>query len=141
MATTMRAQFRAALVGILEDFQTANPTLLRQTYRARPASFHPPMAYVGPITEPTIQHKFGARRRRLMRAPLLLVEGLYENAETSDRLDVLADAMIDYLTIEHDRVSGRTLLQAVSSEEVELDLGGGTIYAATSITVEHDVEE
>lgn len=134
-----RASFRTALAGILDDFRAANPLLLRQTYRARPATFNPPLAYVGGFSEPTISHQFGASRRRLIRSSLVLVQGVYENAETADKLDVLADALVTYLTSQHARVSGATLLQATSSEDAELDIGDGAAhYAATVVTVELD---
>ena len=138
--STRRAEFREALADILDDFQAANPTLLRQTYRARPASFKPPLAYVGGINEPTISHQFGGQRIRDQRSSLVLVQGVYENAETADKLDVLADALITYLTGQHARVSGATLLEAISSEDVDLAIGE-TTYAATIVTVRHDVVE
>ena len=138
--STRRAEFRTALAGILEDFRAANPTLLRQTYRARPATFNPPMAYVGGINEPTISHQFGGQRQRIQTSSLVLVQGVYENAETSDKLDVLADALITYLTSQHARVSGATLLEATSSEDVDLAIGEAT-YAATIVTISHNVRE
>ena len=138
--STRRAEFRTALAGILTDFHTANPTLLNQTYRARPATFKPPLAYVGGINEPTISHQFGGQRNRIQESTLVLVVGVYENAETSDKLDVLADALITYLTSQHARVSGATLLEAVSSEDVDLAIGE-VAYAATLIRVRHTVVE
>jgi hypothetical protein len=138
--STRRADFRAALAAILEDFRLANPTLLRQTYRARPATFNPPLAYVGLINEPTISHQFGGQRVRDQRGSLIVVQGVYENAETADKLDVLADALITYLTSQHARVSGATLLEPVSSEDVDLAIGEVT-YAATIVVIRHDVVE
>jgi hypothetical protein len=138
--STRRAEFRTALAGILADFRAANPTLLRQTYRARPASFSPALAYVGLINEPTIGHQFGGQRTRDQRGSLVLVQGVYENAETADKLDVLADALITYLTSQHARVSGATLLEAISSEDVDLVIGEAT-YAATIVVIRHNVVE
>ena len=137
--STRRAEFRTALKGILDDFKAANPTL-RQVYRARPGSFAPPLAYVGGINEPTIAHQFGGQRQRIQTSSLVLVQGVYENAETADKLDVLADALITYLTSQHARVSGATLLEAISSEDVDLAIGEA-VYAATIVTVRHDVRE
>ncbi len=137
--STRRADFRAALAGILESFRVANPTLLRQTYRARPATFHPPLAYVGQISE-AISHEFGSQRNRIQTGTLVVVQGIYENAETADKLDILADALITYLTGEHARVSGQTLLEATASEDVELAIGEVS-YAATIITIRHLVIE
>lgn len=138
--STRRAEFRAALAGILSDFKNANPLLLRQTYRARPASFAPPLAYVGLINEPSIGHQFGGQRNRDQRGSLVLVQGVYENAETADDLDVLADALITYLTSQHARVSGQTLLEPISSEDVDLAIGEAT-YAATIVVIRHTVIE
>lgn len=138
--STRRAEYRTALFDILTDFQAANPTLLRQVYRARPATYYPPCAYVGGINEPDISHQFGGQRSRTQESTLVLIEGVYENAETADRLDVLADALITYLTSQHARVSGATLLEAVSSEDVDLAIGEVT-YAATLIRVRHNVRE
>ena len=137
---TARVDFRTALAGILDDFRLANPTLIRQTYRARPATFNPPLAYVGPFNEPTILHEFGNRQTRSMRGQLVIVEGVYENAETADKLDVLADALITYLTSQHARVSGATLLEAISSEDLDLAIGE-VVYAATLVVIRHNVVE
>jgi hypothetical protein len=138
--STRRAEFRAALAGILTDFQAANPGLLRQVYRARPATFNPPLAYIGGINEPTISHQFGGQRQRIQTSSLVIVQGVYENAETADKLDILADALITYLTSQHARVSGATLLEATSSEDVDLSIAE-TVYAATIVTIRHDVRE
>ena len=131
---TARVKFRSALAGILDDFRIANPTLIRQTYRARPATFNPPLAYVGPFNEPTILHEFGNRQTRSMRGQLVIVEGVYENAETADKLDVLADALLTFLAGEHARADATKLLEPISSEDVDLSIGE-TTYAATIVTV------
>ena len=131
---TARVDFRTALAGILDDFRLANPTLIRQTYRARPATFNPPLAYVGPFNEPTILHEFGNRQTRSMRGQLVIVEGVYENAETADKLDVLADALLTFLAGQHSRADATKLLEPISSEDVDLSIGE-TTYAATIVTV------
>ena len=131
-----RAEFRAALIAILDDWRVANPTLVRQTYRARPASFSPPLAYVGPFTEPTILLEMGNRLARPdIRASLVVVQGTYENAETADRLDIMADSLLTYLVTQHSRVSGATLLEPVGGlEDVDFTVGEAT-YATTLIPV------
>lgn len=131
---TARQDLRTALAGILEDFRAAHPALIRQTYRARPATFNPPLAYVGPFTEPTIEHEFGNRQTRSMRGQLVIVQGVYENAQTADKLDVLADALLTYLATQHARADATKLLEPISSEDVDLSIGEAT-YAATIVTV------
>ncbi len=131
---TARATFRTALIGILTDFQTANPTMLRQVYAARPATFYPPCAYVGQFSEPTIEHEFGNRQARSLRGQLVIVHGVYENRETLESLDVAADALITYLASQHARADATKLLQAISAEDADLVIAE-TTYAATLITV------
>ena len=131
---TARVTFRTALAGILDDFRLANPTLLRQTYRARPASFSPPLAYVGIFSEPTIEHEFGNRQSRSLRGQLVIVQGVYENAETADKLDVLADLLLTYLATQASRADATKLLEPISAEDVDLAIAE-TVYAATIVTV------
>lgn len=134
--STRRTEFRAALAAILDEFRIANPTLLLQTFRARPATFNPPLAYVGPFSEPTIRLETGNRLVRPdLRASLVLVQGVYENAEALDKLDVLADALLTFLVTEHARVGGATLLEPIrGAEDVTLTIAEVS-YAASMIPV------
>jgi hypothetical protein len=132
-----RAEFRTALFAILEAWRaTLTSTQLRQTYRARPATFHPPLAYVGPFTEPSVEFETGNRLNRPdIRGALIIVQGIYENAETMDKLDELGDSLLTFLVDEHSRVSGATLLEPTGGpEDVELPIGE-TTYAGVQIPV------
>ena len=137
--STRRADFRAALLAILDAFQAAHPTWIRQTYNARPASFAPPLAYVGPITEPTVTLEFGNRMSRPdIRSSLILVEGVYENAQTAQRLDEKGDALLAFLVTKHSEVSGATLLEPIGGpEDVDLTIAGEqpVTYAAAIIPI------
>ena len=135
---TARADLRTALIGILNDFRAANPSLIRQTYRARPATFNPPLAYVGLIQEPTIRHETGNRQVRDLRGQLVLVQGVYENAQTADNLDELADLLLTYLATQASRADATKLLQPISSEDVDLAIGEA-VYAATIVTISFGV--
>lgn len=142
MSTTFRVDFRTGIKTLLDDFRGANPTLLSQTYRARPASFHPPLAYLGPILEPRIDLTVGPTTR-LIRAQVALVQGLYDNAETADRLDVLVDTFIQYVADHPHAINARSVLTPTQAEDVELEIRGvdnkpSTFYAATLITLESD---
>ena len=136
---TLRTEYRTALGAILEDFKAAyNPTVpekdqLRQTYRMRPPSFSPPMAYVGPFNEPTIVHETGNRLARPdLRGSLVLVQATYDNLQAAEKLDILTDALLVYLATQHARVAGQ-LLEAVSAEDIELNIKE-VAYAATLVT-------
>ncbi len=145
MATIFRADFRIGLAALLVAFRAANPMLLAQTYRARPGSFHPPLAYIGLISEPNLNFTSGLRTR-LVRAQIALVQGLYDNAETADRQDALADAFLDYLTANPHVINARSVLTPTAMEDVELTIQSNQdqptlIYAATLVTVESDIAE
>jgi hypothetical protein len=137
--STRRADFRAALLAILDDFQTAHPTWLRQTWKARPATFYPPLAYVGPITEPSVTLQMGNRIVRPdLRSSLVLVEGVYDNAQAADALDEKGDALLTYLVTQHSRVSGATLIDPIGGpEDVDLTIAGDNpvTYAAVILPV------
>lgn len=142
MATTFRVDFRSGLHTLLDNFRTANPTLLLHTYRARPGSLHPPAAYVGPILEPRIDLTVGPTTR-LIRAQVALVQGLYDNAETADRLDVLVDTFIQYVADHPHAINNRSVLVPTQAEDVELEMRGvdnkpSLFYAATLLTLESD---
>jgi hypothetical protein len=94
------------------------------------------LVYVGPFTEPTIVIEFGSRLSRPdLRSSLIIVEGIYDNAETMDRLDEKADSLLAFLVEQHARVSGATLLEPIGGPE-EIDLSIGEVaYAAKLIPV------
>lgn len=137
--STRRADFRAALLAIADDFKAAHPTWIRHAYNARPATFAPPLLYVGPITEPNISILFGSRVTRPdIRSSLILVEGVYQNKETAEKLDEKGDALFTYLVDQHSRVSGATLIEPTGGpEDVDLTIAGDTpvTYAAAIIPV------
>lgn len=137
--STRRADFRAALAAILEAFQTAHPEWLRHTHKARPATFYPPLAYVGPITEPTVRLETGNKLVRPdLRSSLVIVEGIYDNAQAADALDEKGDALLSFLVTEHSRVSGSTLLEPIGGpEDVDLTIAGDNpvTYAAVIVPV------
>jgi hypothetical protein len=66
------------------------------------------------------------------------VRGLYDNAEAMEWLDDACDSLLDYLSDRPHAISNTTVITPLSTEDVELDLGGGTIYAATLISLRHD---
>src|SRR5688500_12968870 len=134
MATNKRALFRAGLFAGIEDWRTDfnaaeidERNHVRQSYQARPATFHPPLAYVGPIAERIVTHP---QLLRIFTGQLVVVRGLYDNAETSEWLDRAVDSLALYV-VDHPRmVSTDTFLTVIGTEDAELNLGNDTIYAA-----------
>lgn len=145
MTTTFRQDRRSGYAALLAAFANdynltaTSKNKIVQISRVRPATFNPPTVYVGTFTEPTIRHAEGVRNR-FARDQLVLVQGLYDNAETADRQDVLVDTFIDWLTAHPEAAGANTVTEAVSTEDVELAIG--TIsYFATIVTVTSDTAE
>jgi hypothetical protein len=139
MPSTFRADTRVGLKALADAFKDDTDGLV-QTYRNRPEDFAAtPCLYVGGISEPRIVHTSGVRQRDLQ-VSTVLVDELSDNEETADRLDILADAWIDYLTANPRSISGDTLQTPVRSESVELSIGG-VMYAAVEVTVLCQIQE
>lgn len=142
VATTYRTDARVALNTLLTNFQAANPTLLNQVYRARPATLHPPCAFIGDWREPTISLDMSIITR-LPQVDLVLVQGEYSNAETMDRQDVLSDAFVSYLANNAHQGNGVIVRLSTSDAEVTFSAPGGSTvhYLTTIFTVELDIAE
>lgn len=112
--------------------QSDDKDRIHQGYRARPASLHPPAFYIGSISE-ILAHMGGRAgvRDRTFQAPVALVRGLYSNEEAMEWLDEATDSLLDYLSARPWCISSHANLTPTTTEDVELDLGGGTIYVAT----------
>lgn len=129
MATTWRRDLRAALLGILTEFRVENPDLLRGTSAIRPESIGElPFAWVGDIAE-SITHDSGTRERAAT-AEIVVVDRLGENAATEDRLDTLADLLLDRLTSEVRRIP-TSIIEPVSIDPGEIEVGDGAYRALT----------
>lgn len=127
--STFRNDIRAGLKTILDDFQTANPTLLRHTYKARPASVGDlPAAYVGNMPE-VAQHVHGIRVRELS-ASVTFLDLISDATEVTDRMDDLVDAFLDYLT-DRPHITSATVWDRVTVDDGELDYDGALYRAVT----------
>ena len=135
MPTTFRQDIVAGLVTILDGFKTANPTLLRHTFSARPPGFNTdlPCAFVGPRPE-TATHSQGIRTRTLSGLSVSFVDRLTDNAETMTRMDVLVDAFADYLTARPHVIPG-TIWNTWTVIDEQLDIGDGRALQVVTFTL------
>lgn len=128
--STFRADLVDALYDLLVAYQTANPTLLRKVYRARPAAFGElPAAFVGPRNE-TIKHTAGARERAIDPS-VIVVDTFTDNVETGDRMDILMDDLVDVFTAGV-RQLGNAIIEPTGVLPGELE-ASGAIYRAETI--------
>lgn len=133
MVTTFRSDIASGLLTILEAFITANPTLLRRAYRARPASWNTdlPAAWVETRNE-VVAHDSGVRTRT-MTPSVLVVDRLTDNTETMDRMDDLVDALLDHFTASP-HITTTTIWDALSVTDETEQLPDGSWVTAVRFT-------
>ena len=130
--TTFRSDVAAGLYALAAGFQAANPTMLHNAYRARPATFSDrPLAFVGPRTE-TIVHT-NQIRQRSMRPTIVLVWAYNDELEVADVRDDVVDAFLDYATARPHAISSNTVTAPTGVEDVELEMDGA-FYPASIVT-------
>lgn len=139
MTTTARQSIRAGIVGMLQAFQAANPTVIYSVYSARPSGMgvEAPGTFVGNINEPSIIHTAGVRQRNFSTEVVVFDTFAPSNEEQAARLDIVVDALLDYLTAHADYIAG-TVQAPTSITDGEFSIQGGqqTVhYRAVSIAI------
>lgn len=128
-----RQDVRDNIVTALDAFQAANTTLVDKIERARPESLQDTKSiFVGGISE-AIAHDSGTRRREAT-VELVCAIHLSDNAETTDQLEELADALVDHLTDNPHSLGPHTLVEPVRTTTVEVSDGGGIFIPAITVT-------
>jgi hypothetical protein len=113
--TTFRQDVHAGIVTTLGTFRTANPTLLRKVWHARPGSFtlgELPCAVLGSMTE-SITTMNGIRQRRMDGFTIEIVDRSPDNEEADDRMNALIDALMDYVTGAYHMASGTSIVEPI----------------------------
>jgi hypothetical protein len=113
--TTFREDVRAGISGTLTTWKAANPKLLRKVWQVRPAGFTTgdlPCAVIGDLSE-TITTMQGIRQRMLDNFTVELVDRTPDNLEAAARMDVLVDALLDYLTAAYHSASGTSIVEPI----------------------------
>jgi hypothetical protein len=135
MITAWRSQIRDNAVTTLQAFAVANSTLVDRVYRSRPQGLAERKAvFVGGIREDLALDSGTISRDTLV--DIVASHHLADNAETTDNIEEVADALIDWLsanTRAH-AFGANTVQNPVRSESVELDEGNGIIVPAVVIT-------
>lgn len=138
---TWRSEVRDNYVATLETFQAANTAILDRVYRARPESVAETRAvYVGPIAE-DIDLDSGTWRR-VVAVDLICSVHLADNEETTDKVEELADAIIEWLAAD-DRahvLGAHTEQHPVRSTTIEIADSGYTI-PAVAITCRATIQQ
>jgi hypothetical protein len=138
MTTTARQDVRAGLYALLVAFQAANPTLLFSVFRARPGApgVELPGAFVGNLNE-QFTHTAGTRQRNFSPEIVIFDSFAPSNEEQAARIDLVQDALMDYLTANPNAVAHSILaLNNGTSTDGEFDIVGGQVtthYRAVAI--------
>ncbi len=127
--TTFRQDVRAGIVTTLTTFKTANPTLLRHIWKVRPESFglgDLPAMTVGNLTE-DIATANGIRQRQMSGFTVEITDNVADNTETSNRGDLLVDAIMDFLTAAYHMASGTSIVEPIGVTDGDTGaIGEGT---------------
>jgi hypothetical protein len=119
--TTFRQNVRAGITTTLGLFKAANPTLLRKIWRVRPESFtlgDLPAMTVGNLTE-SIATTNGVRQRQMDGFTVEITDNVADNTETSNRGDLLVDAIMDFLTANYHMASGTSIVEPIGVTDGE----------------------
>ena len=121
--STFRASVRAALATQLEAFRASlsDSTLLRQTYKTRPATLNPPAGFVGHWRESTINLDASIATRQPT-VELVFAQGIYSNNETVDRLDALMDAAVSYWGDSAQAHIANGVIMGLSTEDADITI-------------------
>lgn len=130
------------MLTLLQGFQTQQGTsVLLHVHKARPPDFtDSPLAYVGGITQPVIHSDAQTRTMVGTLCDLVLIDVVSDNIEVTDRLDDLADDLVDYVSGHEHAVSAETVISPVSVRPTELEIGG-VPYAGVVVTVNAQIQE
>ena len=144
MSTDYRSLFRSQLFAGVETWRAAfNATQsherdqIRQSYRARPATFHPPCVYIGPVSE-ALSHS-ASTKGDILTGQVVVVRGLYDNEESVMWRDDAVWSLHEWLTANKNQVSTSTIVEPTGTEDAELDMGSGTWYLAGIVNVRLDI--
>lgn len=129
--TTFRQDIHDGLVTLLGLFKTANPTLLRQIWHARPNSFtlgELPAVVIGSMSE-TATTQQGIRTRGGTGVTFDIIDRAPEPQEADERMNVLVDAFWDLLTANPHMASGTSLVTPIGV----IDEDSGLISEGTNL--------
>jgi len=124
--TTFREDVRAGIVTTLRAFQAANPDLVRQVWPVRAGSItlgDTPALVVGDLHE-TIATMQGVRQRTMDGFAVEVIDQAPDNLEASNRMDLLVDAVMDFLTAAYHSASGTSIVEPIGVEDGAASLGG-----------------
>jgi len=137
--STFQADIRAAAVSLMTDY-AASAGIRLQVYAGRPASIHPPTAFVDGIHE-TILYSGPTIRIRTPTVNMIVVHRLFDSAEAAAQKDAFVDGFLDYALTRYHEAGANTVIGVTATEDLpnyspEWITERREVYYATAITME-----
>ena len=134
-----RTDIRDAFNTSMAAFAAANPTISTRHHKARPESLADDQGTFLAGIEEAYVHSAGVRQRTAD-VSVVYWSLLSDNEETADRLEVGADAVLDWLTANPHLIGTYTVQEPQRATPIELN-EGGTIVPAVAITTRALIQE
>lgn len=129
--TTFRYDVVTGIKLFLDNYKTANPTLLVHTFRQRPESCAEfPYAYVD--LRPERIHFESGLMVRTMDAGFIVVDQMTNNQEVMARFDVLVDSLVEALAALVGRITSETIFSDVTVQDA-VETQGETDFQAVRV--------
>ena len=137
--STFQATIRAAAVSLMTDY-AASAGIRLQVYAGRPASIHPPTAFVDGIRE-TIVYSGPTIRIRAPVVEMIVVHRLFDSAEAAAQKDAFVDGFLDYALTRYHKAGANTVIGVTATEDLpnyspDWIAERREVYYATAITME-----
>ena len=102
-----QADFRAAVVDLLTDF-AANASIQLQVYQARPASIHPPTAFIDAMGDDLTDFS-GNLFQHVPVVEIVVLHGAFDSGEAVAQRDAFVDAFHEWQRVLPHAAGSRTL--------------------------------
>lgn len=142
LGSSFRQAVSAGLLTVVTAFRDANPTLLKGIHASRPNSYDlvdKPGAFLDGGNE-TVTYAQGVRTRHLT-TTVTVFTAVPDIAEAQNGMDVLIDGLLDAFTANYHAAGGKTLIEATSITQVELNDGKGVSYLGYQFPFDNEIAE
>lgn len=142
LGSAFRQNVSSGLLTVLQGFSAANPTLLKGIHAARPNSYElvdKPGCFIDGGDE-TVAYMQGVRTR-ILTTTVTVFTFVPDTAEAQNGMDVLIDGLLDCFTAAYHAAGGKSLIEATSIRQVELNDGKGVSYLGYQFPFTNEIKE
>ena len=139
-----RSLFRTQLMAGVETWraefnltQTNEHNQIRQSFGTRPPTYNPPLVFIGTVGE-QFSHS-ASTKGDILTGSVVVVRGLYDKEEAVAWRDEAVWSLHEWLSQNKNQVSSATLIEPISTEDIELPIGDDKFYLAGLVNVRLDI--